>query len=338
MRKFIVLLGLISGLCSNAQDKLEDLLAAGIEDAQRFASGYIKPGTEGLMHNISNGWIRSAEVKKQWSFDISLVANASFVKERHRSFSLITAEYNNLKFRDGSLVQNVATALGENKSDIRVYSVVTDGENSQEVEFELPQGLASVNMDILPTAFLQGSIGVFKGTEVKMRFFPKIKQEDIKVGFFGFGVQHEFTSWLPAENTFPLAISGLVAYTNLGASYDFTNFEIVTGSNQRFDLNVNSWLFQAQVSTKWPMFNFYGGIGYVSGKSDFHVLGTYKVIDGIPITESTNEFKDPFTIKNKVSDVRGTIGAELSLGFFGLNLDYNFAEFDNASLGLHFGI
>ena len=338
MKKILFLFGLLSGFSMISQENLEDLLASGIADAQRFAKGYITPGTEAMIFNTANGWIQSAEVKGPLKFEISINGNATFIKDENRTFTLNTSDYNNLKFRDGSISKEVATAFGENNPDIIVYSEVQNGPLTEEVEFVLPQGLASVNVNILPTAFLQGRIGLFKATEIKVRYFPKIEQEDVKVGVFGLGIQHEFTQWLPAEKVFPLAISGLVAYNNLNANYDFTDDEIIEGENQQFDLKQNAWLFQLQASTKLPVINFYGGIGYISGTSDFDVLGTYRVKAGIPLLETTSEFRDPFSVKNKVSGVRGTIGANLKLGFFGIHADYNFAKFNNASVGLHFGI
>lgn len=191
---------------------------------------------------------------------------------------------------------------------------------------------------MLPTAFLQGRIGVFKATEVKVRYFPKIDREDIKTGLFGVGLQHEFTEWLPAESIFPVAIAGLITYNNLNANYDFTDDSVVDGENQQFDLKLNTWVFQVQASTKLPIFNVYGGLGYVTGKSDFDVLGTYRVRGGIPLFETTNEFTDPFSVENKISGVRATLGAKLQLGFFGLHADYNLSEYSTVTVGTHFGI
>ncbi len=338
MRILFLLFLFFTSFVSVGQENLEDLLAAGIQDAQRFATAYISPAAEGLIHNNSNGWIQSAEVKSPLKFDISIVGNATFVKDKHQKFTLNTAEYNNLRFRDGSTSKEVATAFGENSPDVMVYSVVQSGPVTEEVEFLLPQGLASVNMNIMPSAFLQARLGLFKGTEIKVRYFPKIKQEDVKVGLYGVGLQHEFTSWLPAEKLFPVAISGFIAYNSLSGNYDFTNSTIISGRDQHFDVKQNSWLFQLQASTKFPVINFYGGLGYISGTSDFNVLGTYQVNAGIPFLEDTSEFNNPFSVKNKVSGVRGTIGANLRLGFFGMHADYNFGEFDHASVGLHFGI
>lgn len=338
MRQLFLFFLLLTSTVSIAQDNLEDLLAAGIEDAQKFAAAYISPATEGMIFNNANGWIQSAEVKSTLKFDISIVGNATFVRDKHKKFTLNTTDYNNLHFRDGSTSKEIATGFGENNPDVLVYAIVKDGNTTEEVEFKLPQGLASVNVNIMPTAFLQGRLGLFKGTELKVRYFPKVKQEDVKIGLFGLGLQHEFTNWLPAEKLFPVAISGFIAYNSVTGSYDFTSSEIITGNNQRFELKQSSWLFQLQASTKFPVLNFYGGLGYVTGTSDFDVLGNYRVKDGVPLLENTNEFTDPFSVKNKVSGVRGTIGANLRLGFFGLHADYNIGEFNNASVGLHFGI
>ena len=35
--------------------------------------------------------------------------------------------------------------------------------------------------------------------------------------------------------------------------------------------------------------------------------------------------------------MRTTLGANLKLGFFGINVDYTFAEYNSASLGINIG-
>lgn len=173
-----------------------------------------------------------------------------------------------------------------------------------------------------------------KGTEIKARFFPKVNTNDTEVGFYGLGLQHEFTSWLPADKVFPVAISGLIAYTHLDGSYDFTDTNIVDGENQRFENNTNTYLFQVIGSTKLPVFNVYGGIGYLTGTSTTDLLGTYRVRSGIV---SEEQITDPFSIESRVSGIRGTLGAKLTLAFFRMNLDYTLAEYGGLSFALNFG-
>ncbi len=198
----------------------------------------------------------------------------------------------------------------------------------------MPTGLGSENINFVPSAFIQASIGLIKGIELKARFFPKVETDDIEVGLFGVGLQYDFTSLLPADKLIPVAISGLIAYTNLDATYDFSESSIVRGSDQRLENSTNTWLFQAIGSTRLPIFNVYGGIGYITGNSDTDLRGTYSVTSGALAGDT---LIDPLSIENKVSGIRGTVGFKLKLGFFRFNADYTLAEFDNLSIGLSFG-
>jgi len=86
-------------------------------------------------------------------------------------------------------------------------------------------------------------------------------------------------------------------------------------------------------STRLPVINFYGGLGYITGKSDTDVLGTYQVQSG-PFQTT---YEDPFKISNKVSGVVANVGTKLKLGFFRLNADYNIGEFNTFTFGVNFG-
>ncbi|WP_417364108.1 DUF6588 family protein [Galbibacter sp.] len=333
MRKTLLITLLLSGFLSTAQQNINDLLAAGVNDAQRFTNDYLAPASEGLMYGMSNGWFNSAEAKPFLGFEISIIGNISPVKDEKKAFELNTDVYENLHFADGKASKQVATALGDIEGiEMYVESEVAPGV-TERVDITLPTGLASENVNFVPTAFVQLSVGLFKGTEVKARFFPKVDSDDVKVGFYGFGIQHEFTQWLPGNSLFPVAISGLVGYTHLDGSYDFTNTGIVDGENQHFETNANTWVFQAIASTKLPVINFYGSLGYLTGKSNTDILGTYKVQSG-PFQET---IKDPFSVSKNTSGVRATLGTKLKLSVFRLNVDYTFAEFNSLNLGINFG-
>lgn len=322
-------------LTSKAQNDIDVLLTAGIEDAERFANDYLAPGTNGIMYSLNANWFNSAKVKPLGGFEISLVANASLIKDEDKMFSMDTSEYNNVQFVSGPSVQDVASVLGENNPDIFVEVEYDDPIfGSQTVELSLPQGIGDQSKNLLPTAFLQGAVGLGSGIEVKARYFPKIDNEDVTFSLYGAGLQLEFTEWLPADKLWPVALSALVAYNHLDGSYDITESSGIEGENQRLQNNTNTWLFQLAVSTKLPVFNLYGGLGYISGKSESDLLGNYRVTNG-PLTTET--ITDPFSVSSEVSSLRGTAGIKLKLGFFRLNAEYHIAEFDAFSVGLNFG-
>jgi hypothetical protein len=335
MKKYILLASvLLCTLSINAQENIDDLLAAGVADAKRFTTDYIAPASEGLAFGINNGWFNNAKSPHRFGFEISLIGNASLIKDKKKSFAFNVADYENVRFEDNSPSKIVATALGQNNPDVSVIVTYDDPIfGNQEVEITLPTGIGSSDLNLIPTAFLQASFSPFKGTQVKARYFPQIDAEDTKVGLYGVGLQQDFTSWLPADKVIPVAISGLIAYTHLDGSYDFTDSSLVEGDNQQFETKLNTLLFQILVGTKLKIINFYGGLGYITGKSTTDLLGTYRVSNGIIFSE---EIVDPFSIKQDTSGIKATVGTNLKIGFFSINADYTLAEFDSASLGLNF--
>ena len=344
MKKICLLILLcLATISSRAQD-IDALLAAGVKNAERFANDYLAPGTNGLMHSMNANWFNTADAKPLGGFEISIIANAATVKDEHKSFLMNIADYNSdpdqdftVEFADGAASKKVASALGENDPDIDIIVRYEDSENpilgEQEESIRLPSGIGSVSANLLPTAFIQGALGLSKGIEIKARFVPKIDTDDVSLSMYGAGLQVEFTKWLPADKILPVAVSGLVAYTHLDGSYDFTEIGLVEGENQQIDTKVNTILLELIVGTKLKIINFYGGLGYITGKSTTDLLGTYRVSDGVLFSE---EIIDPFSIKQDISGLRGTIGSHLKIGFFSFNLDYTIAEFDSASLGFNF--
>ncbi|MCK0189375.1 DUF6588 family protein [Arenibacter sp. F20364] len=334
--KYIFLTGILFlSAAGFSQSNVNELFAAGEDDAERFVDSYLGPVSEGAIYGLSNGWYNSADSKPLGGFEISIIGNMTSFKNKEdkKTFVLNTADYENLQFVDGSSSKPVSTALGDLEGiDVFVEGELAPGVTTRE-EFELPTGLASENINFIPSAFLQVSVGLVKGLEVKARFLPKIDTEDVALGLYGAGLQYDFSKLLPADKVLPVALSAVVGYTHLNATYDFTDSNIVDGSGQKIDVDINVLTVQALASTKLPVINFYGGIGYVSGKSTTDVLGTYNVQSG-PFQET---YVDPFSLTRKASGVSGTLGVKLKLGFFRLHADYSLAEFNNLTVGVNFG-
>ncbi len=333
MKKIFLLIALCVFSFGKAQD-LNDLFVSGIEDAERFANSYLAPVSEAGIYSVSNGWYNTADAKPLGGFEISIVGNITGFgnKNDKQSFLLDPSDYDNLDFVDNpGQPRKVSTALGDTEG-IEVF--VEDENGLFREEFELPSGLAAEDINFIPTFFVQGSVGLVKGLEVKARFLPKINIDEAKVGLFGAGLQYEFTKLLPADKVLPVAISAVIGYTNLNGEYDFTDSGLIDGENQRIDANFRTWNFSAVVSTrKIPVINFYGGLGYITGKSDIDLLGEYVVTSG-PFQTTYN---DPFTVSQDASGVVANIGTKIKLGFFRLNAEYNISEFSTFTAGMSFG-
>ena len=228
----LIIVALALAVSSNAQENLNQLLAAGVADAERFSASYIKPANDGLAYGINTGWFNNAKTPKRFGFELYIIGNATFISDEDKQFVLDVSEYENIRFPDNSPNKGVATALGHNDPAQTVIITYDDPIfGNQEREFELPTGIGSQNINLIPTAFLQASFSPFEGTQLKARYFPKIDQEDTKLGLYGFGLQQDFTAFLSEDNLLPITISGLIAYTHLDGRYDFTDEGVVEGEN-----------------------------------------------------------------------------------------------------------
>ncbi|MDX1364978.1 DUF6588 family protein [Arenibacter latericius] len=333
MKYIIASACLFLGFAGFSQSNVNEIFAAGIEDAEKFTDNYLGPVSEGALYSLANGWYNTADAKPLGGFEISIVGNMTSFKDDKKTFLLNTADYENLQFQDGSTSKLVSTALG----DLEGIGVFVEGEFlgiSSREEFDLPTGLASEGINFIPSGFLQVGVGLVKGLEVKARFLPKIDNDEVNIGLYGVGLQQEITKLFSTENALPVAISAVIGYTHLDGTYDFTNTNVVDGKDQRIDVGMDVWNFQAVAATKLKIINFYGGLGYVSGKSITDVLGEYNVRSG-PFQSET--YIDPFSFTRKVSGMAATVGTKLKLGFFRLNADYTFAEYNNLTVGVNFG-
>lgn len=323
-------------LSVQAQQNFEQLLLSGVEDAQTFARGYITPGAESLMYVINSGWFKTAKSHKFLGFDLSVIGTGHFIDENDQTFVMDVNDFQNIRFPDGSTSKNIATVFGDNNPNQTVIVTLSENGLDNDVEILLPDGVASENIDVLPAAFLQAELGLGFGTDLKVRYLPEITTEDVETGFYGVGLQHELTSWLPLIKNLPVKLAVLGAYTHLDSEFDFTGKSSIDGTNQTLDLDVDTFLVQAIASTKFPIINFYAGVGYLSGDSDFSLKGTYEI--PASNTTSVRTLIDPFTVGNSVSGGRATAGLTLSLGILEINAEYHLQEYEAVSVGVHFGI
>ena len=319
-------------LCANqvsAQDRLRQFLLVGVEAAEEITAGYTKPVTEGLMYGLAGGWYNSAVVRDKWQVELSIVTNGAFVPSDARTYVIDTDRFPNLSTLSGEARVRVPTILGGSATPATLVATV-DGEV---FEFETPEGLGVSDLNLLPNAFLQAKVGLPGATEAGIRVFPKIDAGGVVLSMFGLGLQHEFSRWIDFLDQSPVALSVFGSYTRLGADYGFETGGDVLGENQEITLDMDTWLFELVGSTKFEKLNFYAGLGYVTGNSDTRLRGTYELQTRTPVT-----FTDPFDYQNEVSGFRANLGANLRLGWFGLNTAYTFQGYNNFTFGINFNI
>lgn len=337
--RFLRLVLLILGvgavpMCAQAQDEndIVNFLQAGPEDASKLMNAYLNPMIEGLSYGFNGGWYTTAKAHKPLGFDIGVSVNAVFIPSSKNYF-----RPGDLGLETATLISpqsgNAPTIVGP--SDETIYSIDVDGNNQTDFTIEGPQGLdfketLKISGVLAPTA--QIGIGIYKNTDLKVRWMPEVSMGSSKVKLIGFGVMHDIKQHIPGIKVLPFDISVLAAFTKIQGETGMADptFPPSPGDTnpQKMDYDMEGWLFEALISKKLAIFTFHGGIGYNTINTSSDVLGTYN----IPGYQET--FTDPISLRFKNNSMRLNAGIRMNLGPIYLNGEYILQEYSTVSVGL----
>jgi hypothetical protein len=335
--KKVLLLFIISApIWAYAQDEtdLENFLEAGPADASKLMSAYLNPVIEGLSYGFNGGWYTTAKAHKTLGFDISVSVNAVFIPSSKNYFRPADLNLDVAQLRPAT--GNAPTIAGP--SDVTIYDVDIDGDGSyDDGSLEGPEGLDfqetfKVSGVVAPTA--QIGLGIYKNTDLKVRWIPEVESGSTKIKLFGVGVMHDIKQHIPGIKVLPFDLSVVVAYTNIKGVTPMVDPALppISGdtSPQEMTFNMNAWLFQAIISKKLAIFTFHGGVGYNTIATDSDVLGSY-VLPGYP-----QGVRNPVSLRFKNNSMRLSGGIRLNLGPIYLNGEYTLQEYSTVSVG--FGV
>lgn len=311
-----------------AQTDFGELIPNVLQDVQKFGESYIEPASDAAMHNVNSGWYNSAETKSFPQFEITVISNVTYVPEKGGNFNMNAADYNSIRFEDGYVQKNVASIFGDDKN-ISVFIDYETEDGLESLEIELPPGVDNGSVNLLPTFYIQGDLGLFLGTELKFRYSPELEIGDISTEIFGVALQHEFTNWIKEEVNFPLNISGLIAFSDFKGEYLISDDD--PEETASVVSNLDAWAFSLLASKEIANFTFFGGLDYSVATSTSTFQGLYTLPEeGAQFQSILNQIQ----IENKSKGLSGTLGLGYSFKYFKTQLSVNLQKYSNVSLGV----
>ena len=305
-------------------------------------------------------------------FDITLTINGAIAPASDQNYNL--AGINSVQavpVAGQPLPTTSPTVFGANTSgplvNLMQKNPVAGRPDTSILQMNLPQGLG---INILPLPALQLGLGIYKNTEVMVRYFPKtsipVGSSNLSVGLWGFGIKHDFKQWIPGMKELPFDLSAMFGYTSFNASYAFTgtdqlNPEVANGdtsgnvinqnpkslvyNNQKLSITSTAWTAQVLISKKLLFFTPYLGVGYGYSNTDIKLEGNYPITQFI--TDPTDHFysstqirkrvtvlSNPIDINGNASSFRATVGFRLKLTILTIHADYTFAAYNIATVGV----
>lgn len=334
---------------------LENILAAGKEDASTYLGAYMQPIFKGLIYNLNGGWYHSGKTHKKYGFDITISANASFVPQKEKNFVFNNLDYTVLELGSTNTSANLPSVMGQTSTQIIEVKVPLDAAGNiipvgsnilptkfKVTSFETLDGIEDeLPVSAVPAAMIQVGLGLPSKTDIKLRFVPAINAgDDVTFNLFGIGLQHNLLQHFSVADRVPLFdLSILGAFTTSTTIY--APKDSSTGINQESTIKINAYTTQLIGNLDLKIISFYAGIGYTAGNATMQVKGDYtytydfESVTGVPLGNSITEtFHDPIDVNYDLSSVKGTIGARLNLAWLKIFADYSFQGYNTVNAGI----
>lgn len=276
LKRMLVVLLISAPGWSFAQNEAEliEFLQAGKRDASKLIGAYVNPMVEGLSYSFNGGWYHTAKAHNTLGFDLGVSVNAVFIPKSKHYFTPSTLGLENTTLVD-PVSGKAPTVIGPADRTTYQTSIDIDGNGVPDQSFLIdgPEGVDfkenfKVSGVVAPTAQL--GIGIYKNTDLKIRWMPEVKTSATRVRLLGFGVLHDVKQHIPGIKTLPFDLSVIVAFTKIQGETNVEGEFAKPSSDSRpqlMDYSMNAWLFQALISKKVAVVTFYGGIGFNSIKT-----------------------------------------------------------------------
>ncbi|WP_405606715.1 DUF6588 family protein [Polaribacter sp. Asnod1-A03] len=331
MRTIIVFAFIFCCKMSFGQIDLEYLLEGGTSDASTFLKGYTEPAPIGFGNGINGGWYTTAKAHKVLGFDIAVIASASFVPTKSETFTFNNADYTNIKlYNSNSTSAELPTLFGSQKLEDRPLLEFSNSDGNTISASTLPGvGIKeSIDYNVVPSAMIQAGVGLFKNTDLKIRFIPKQTDDEYEFSTFGIGIMHDIKQWIPFVKRLPFDLSALVAWNDVKTKFYLDEIDEPT---QALEFNTKTFMFQLLASKKLSIFTLYGGVGTSSYETDVNVLGRY-------VTTEDDVYIDPIQLEYNGNSMKANLGLSVQLLFINIAAEYALQEYDVFSVRVGFSV
>jgi len=343
----IIILVLFSSV-TFSQFKDVDFLRTAPADGVKYLEAYISPWANAFGAGLSGGWYNTAKPHKFGGFDITLNTSAGIVPTSAQTFDASKIGLSSSVTGAGIS----STVAGPDKAG-PLMSYNANGVTL--ASFNAPKG---ADWRYIPVPVPQVGIGLPMGTELKVRFIPKIKIKDGDVSLWGVGLLHNLTQYLPGDKILPFDVSLFGGYTKLTANVPLglepdpsipKNYTTVNAStafdSQNMKISVDALNISAIASLNLPVITFYGGVGYAKTRTVMALSGNYPLPVFVATPTPHAEYNDSgvkkgsdfpkMDIKN-FSGLRANIGFRLKLAIVTIHFDYTRAQYNVFTTGLGF--
>lgn len=317
---YTIIFVFIFSISANAQPEETDIL---VLDLLTLADKYVTPAADASVYQSAASWFSSAKKKELWEIDIAVHGNMLFIPKKQRTVRVSNSDFNILSFQSGVESDLIPTALGNDEAIFFEGTAFGD-----DFELQTPEG---INDEKVYNFFIQGNIGLWYGSELIVRYAPKIDLSGSKFGSLGFGLKHNISQHFSSLKDSKTQIAGLISYALFDVDLHFSDVDLIATTVSATQISSKSLLFQALASHEIGKFEILGAFGYTSSTFDYELEGAQNpfltVLNGAltNLSETRHNFKADLGFNVKIWELQ--LNSLVSLG-----------KFTNINLGIQYKI
>jgi hypothetical protein len=344
-KRTVTLMGALFILATVSYSQVDnvDFLKAGVDDGSAIAKAYITPWANAFGAGVNGNWYNTAKPHKFGGFDITFGASVGYVPESDNTFDVSKI---GLKTFTGTGM--APTISGPDNSGPTLTGPTVSG--IPPVTFKTPPG---TNWRYMPVPSLQVGIGLPLGSEIKIRYIPKVPIGNGDISSWGVGLLHSLMQYLPGDKLLPFDVSVFGGYTKLtgNAGIDLqpgtpqfysSKYPPTSWDNQNVNIVVDAWNASLIGSVNLPVISFYGGLGYTKTSTVINMTGNFPLPTANPSLSLTSQvYEDAGVIKDfpeiaikNFSGMRANVGFRLKFAVVTVHFDYTRAQYNVYSTGL----
>lgn len=342
-----------------------DFLKGGVDDANILFEQYLTPFGNVLGADINGGWYNTAKPHKLGGFDITFTASMAWAPKGAKYFDISRIGLDSDVYGHNSDFETptVMAPKEDDRPDLWYWTdnpATPASDTISLARYQLPNG---TGLGFFPLPMAQVGIGLFKGTDVTVRYLPNIKFGDYgQMGLWGIGLKHSVSQYIPFIKIIPfldISLQGGYTTVNTSANIDFQpadalpstyqgndlTTDAVSFDDQSVDLNIEGYTINLIASQSFPVISFYEGVGYSKTKTVLKTVGYFPVpsLDADPSSDYFGEvvvtdedaLKDPINLEMRnASDLRINAGFRLKFAVVTIHFDYTYANYSVFTTGL----
>lgn len=309
----------------------------------QYAKGYLAPAADAFGVDLNSGLFHTAKVGGILPFGLNLYVglkvSAAIIPSSDQTFSMsytdtvafsrtYAGQLLDIKVPTTVTVDNAPTIFGDaNRTGQVMFAVHQDttlsvGGVSRTFSLDSSGTVPTISglgkIGIAPLPIPQIGLGSIFGTDIFVRYLPKIKISDYgSVQLLGYGIRHDVSQYIP------------FCPVDLAIQLGWQNFSISDTSGGKL-VKESTFAANIEVSKTIAVITFYGGLQIESSSMDV----SYNFVpEATTFDPNPKPIPISFSLKGK-NNFRALLGLTFGLGPVTINADYNIGAVNSVSAGI----